>query len=83
MEAVQTRPSLNGHDDAPVVSYLQQLLEHDNENYDLEQPKPVAAAPMARLKQAIGIAPAVEQTPEPESTGGDDAAYNEIVGGGS
>mgnify|MGYP000207976691 CR=1 FL=1 len=27
MESVQTRPSLNGHDDAPVVSYLQQLLE--------------------------------------------------------
>ena len=67
----------------PQSTDLQQLLEHDNENYDLEQPKPVAAAPMARLKQAIGIAPAVEQTPEPESTGGDDAAYNEIVGGGS
>lgn len=27
MESVQTRPSLTGHDDAPVVSYLQQLLE--------------------------------------------------------
>lgn len=27
MESVQTRPQLTGHDDAPVVSYLQQLLE--------------------------------------------------------
>ncbi len=27
MESVQTRPSLSGHDDAPVVSYVQQLLE--------------------------------------------------------
>ncbi len=27
MELVQTRPSLTGHDDAPVVTYVQQLLE--------------------------------------------------------
>ena len=27
MESTQIRPSLNGHDDAPVVSYVQQLLE--------------------------------------------------------
>ena len=27
MESNQTRPSQTGHDDAPVVSYVQQLLE--------------------------------------------------------
>jgi type IV pilus assembly protein PilB len=27
MDTVQARPTLTGHDDAPVVSYVQQLLE--------------------------------------------------------
>jgi len=68
----------------PNAADLYQVLDHDNENYDLnqtEEPKK-PTAPLARLKQKIGVE--VPKEPEPESTGGDaaaDAAYNEIVGG--
>jgi recombination protein RecT len=62
----------------PQSTDLQQVLEHDNEEFDLkqEQPKPV---PMSRLKQAIGVK--VEEPAPPSSTDGD-AEYREIMGAG-
>lgn len=55
----------------PNAADLAQVLDHDNENFDLNQPaqeKP-PTAPLARLKKAIGVE--VPKEPEPESTGGD------------
>mgnify|MGYP000851763550 FL=1 len=55
----------------PNAADLAQVFDHDNENYDLNQPaqeKP-PTAPLARLKKAIGVE--VPKDPEPESTGGD------------
>lgn len=65
------RRFLKRQDQSPEV---QQVLENDNENYDLNQPqepkKPTA--PLARLKQKIGVEVSKEaREPEPESTGGD------------
>lgn len=49
----------------PQSTDLQQVLEHDNENYDLtEQPKP-PANPMAALKQRIGVSKPEPQPQEP------------------
>lgn len=58
----------------PNAADLQQVLDHDNENYDLDQPqepkKPTA--PLARLKQKIGVeVPKDAREPEPDSTGGE------------
>ena len=50
----------------PNAADLAQVLDHDNENYDLDQPqepkKPTA--PLARLKQKIGVE--VPKDPSPE-----------------
>lgn len=55
----------------PQSTDLAQLLEHDNENYDLSQPQPPKPAPMSRLKAVVGVEPPQPQQPqvEPEFRG--------------
>ncbi len=68
----------------PQSTDLQQVLEHDNENYDLtEQPKP-PANPMAALKQRIGVAKVEPPTQVPSTVADDPEAEfrgDESMGG--
>lgn len=63
----------------PNAADLAQVLDHDNENYDLNQPPQQKPAPLSRLKAAIGVEQPQPQQPQveaefrgdDESTGGD------------